>query len=99
MNQLVIEASIAELQPLRLTPTGVPVASCRLEHASEQEEAGLSRSVSVELNAVALGELARMLGAAQPGMKIRGTGFLAAKSLRSRNPVLHLNKIEFLEGN
>jgi len=29
---------------------------------------------------------------------MRVSGFLAAKSLRSRIPVFHLNKIEFLEG-
>lgn len=56
------------------------------------------RNVEVELQAVALGELASVLAAAVPGMKIRVVGFLAAKSLRSRIPVLHLSKIEFLEG-
>jgi primosomal replication protein N len=34
-----------------------------------------------------------------PGTALRVSGFLAAKSLRSRSPVVHLNKIEFLEGN
>jgi len=56
------------------------------------------RNVVIELQAVALGELASVLAAAVPGMKIRVAGFLAAKGLRSRMPVLHLSKIEFLEG-
>ena len=43
--------------------------------------------------------LAAVLAAAIPGSALRATGFLAAKSLRSRTPVLHLNTIEFLEGN
>ncbi|MFV8825226.1 primosomal replication protein N [Thauera sp. WH-2] len=90
---------MAEVLPLRRTPAGVPVASCMLAHESKQVEAGLTREVSVELQAVALGDLAAVLAAATPGGAMRITGFLAAKSLRSRTPVLHLTTIEFLEGN
>lgn len=99
LNELRLDAVLAELQPLRRTPAGVPVLNCVLAHESEQIEAGRPRDVSVELQAVAVGELAGMLAAAAPGMRIRATGFMAAKSLRSRAPVMHLNKIEFLEGN
>ncbi|BAL22998.1 primosomal replication protein N [Azoarcus sp. KH32C] len=98
-NQLHLDARIAELLPLRRTPAGVLVATCGLTHESKQMEAGMLRDVSVELQAVAVGELAGMLASAAPGMRIRVAGFLAAKSLRSRAPVLHLSKIEFLEGN
>ncbi|MHB1375510.1 MAG: primosomal replication protein N [Thauera sp.] len=90
---------MAEVLPLRRTPAGIPVASCVLTHTSKQVEAGLTREVSVELQAVALGDLAAVLAAAVPGSALRASGFLAAKSLRSRTPVLHLNTIEFLEGN
>jgi primosomal replication protein N len=93
-----MDATLIELQPLRHTPAGVPVAGCCLQHESRQREAGLVRDVAVQLQAVALGELAAILAAAKPGMALRVTGFLAAKSLRSRVPMLHLNKIEFLEG-
>jgi primosomal replication protein N len=48
---------------------------------------------------VAVGDLASVLANAGPGVIVTVTGFLAAKSLRSRAPVLHLNKIEFVEGN
>jgi primosomal replication protein N len=99
LNDLRVDAVLAEVQPLRRTPAGVPVLNCILAHESKQIEAGSPRDVSVELQAVAVGELAGVLAAAAPGMRIRATGFLAAKSLRSRAPVMHLNKIEFLEGN
>mgnify|MGYP006953970035 FL=1 len=62
-------------------------------------EAGLARDVSVELQAVAVGELAGVLAVVSPGVAVKITGFLAARSMRSRSPVLHLNTIEFLEGN
>lgn len=99
MNQLLIDARILGLEPLRYTPAGIPIVACSLAHESLQDEAGQPRTALVELQAVAAGELANVLAGARLGMWIRGTGFLAAKSLRSRVPVLHLNKIEFLEGN
>ena len=99
LNELRLDARVAEVLPLRRTPAGVPIASCVLAHESKQIEAGLSRDVMVEVQAVALGDLAAVLVAAVPGSALRATGFLTAKSLRSRTPVLHLNTIEFLEGN
>ena len=47
---------------------------------------------------VAMGQMAQLLAAARPGDALRLTGFLSAKSLKSRTPVLHVNAIEFLEG-
>ncbi len=49
--------------------------------------------------AVALGQIALLMAGAKPGDNVRLTGFLAAKSLKSRTLVLHVNEIEFLEGN
>jgi primosomal replication protein N len=57
------------------------------------------RDVNVELAALAIGELAPVLAAARPGARVTVRGFLAAKSARSRMPVLHVNNIEFMEGN
>lgn len=84
---------------MRHTPAGVPVATCLLAHQSQQEEAGQMREVAVEIKAVALGELAQVLAAVQPETRVQVRGFLAAKSLRSRSPVLHLHTIQFVEGN
>jgi primosomal replication protein N len=84
---------------LRYTPAGVPVAEGVLQHASEQIEAEVSRLVEVEIAVLALGEPARWLQAAPLGGAVKLTGFLAAKSRTSKMPVLHLNSIEFLEGN
>lgn len=99
LNELRLDATVAELLPLRRTPAGIPVATCVLAHESTQQEAGLARAVTVELQAVAIGELAGVLAVVVPGTHVVVTGFLAAKSLRSRTPVMHLNKIEFVEGN
>ncbi len=97
-NSFEIEGVLAEIGQMRYSPGGVPVLAGRIEHPSRQMEAGLAREARVELQVVVLGDKARLLAAAQPGSMTRVTGFLAAKSLRSRTPVLHIDTIEFLEG-
>lgn len=97
-NRLVIEARLVEIKPLRTTPAGVPVVECLLSHQSRQLEAGVERDVSCELKAVAMGEVARLMAAAVPGVQMRIEGFIAARSLKSRSPELHVNTVEFLEG-
>ena len=83
---------------LRYTPAGIPALNFRIAHASEQFEAGGMRAVECEMAALALGQTALLLAGAKPGDGLRLSGFLAAKSLKSRTPVLHVNEIEFLEG-
>ncbi len=94
-NQLSITGCIIELAQLRHTPAGVPVLNFRIAHASEQVEAGLPRKVECELQAVSLGQTAILLRSAKPGDGVRLTGFLAAKSTQSKQPVLHVEQIEF----
>ena len=67
VNELRLDARVAEVLPLRRTPAGVPIASCVLAHESKQIEAGLSRDVMVEVQAVALGDELD-LGAAAPAV-------------------------------
>jgi primosomal replication protein N len=83
---------------LRHTPAGVPVIEFSLGHVSEQVEAGAQRRVECEINAVVLGSTAHLLVDAALGSRLRATGFLAARSLKNRNAVLHVNEIEFQEG-
>jgi primosomal replication protein N len=97
-NELQLVARIAEISAIRRTPAGIPVVSCVLAHESRQIEAGIEREVKLELPAMAIGELAQALSVVAPGTKVSVTGFMAAKSARSRSPVLHLNIIEFMKG-
>jgi primosomal replication protein N len=68
-------------------------------HQSEQVEAGSPRRVECEIQALGLGETARWLQAATPGVMVRVTGFLAARSQNSKQLRLHVITIEFVEGN
>ena len=84
---------------MRYTPTGVPVSEGWLQHSSSQMESGAERLVEVEIAVVALGDNARWLQAAPLGGSVRLSGFLAARSRNSKAPVLHVNTLEYLEGN
>lgn len=94
MNQLVLQAEVVQIEPLRYTPAGIPLLSVVLRHVSEQVEAGMKRKVECELNAVALGDLA--LQGLQAGAQILATGFLAKRSLKSTQLVMHINHIEHI---
>ena len=88
-----------ERSALRYTPAAVPVTECVIAHQSEQVEAGNARRVECEIQAIGLGETAQWLQAAVPGVLVRLTGFLAARSQRSKQLRLHVTTIEFVEGN
>jgi primosomal replication protein N len=95
MNQLVLKAEVVQIEPLRYTPAGIPLLSVVLRHASEQIEAGMKRKVECEVNAVALGNLAthKLLTV---GLHIQASGFLAKRSLKSTQLVMHINHIEYV---
>lgn len=98
-NRLVITGCLNERQPSRHTPAGVPVCEGCLEHLSEQEEAGLPRQVSVRIGLIALGDMARWLEGAPLGKPLQVTGFLAPRSRNGKTLLLHVQQIEFLQGN
>ena len=80
------------LEPIRYTPAGIPLLSFVLQHASEQIEAGLKRKVECEVNAVAIGDVAKQN--IQLGSSIKAKGFLAKRSAKSTQLVLHIEKLE-----
>ncbi len=94
-----ISGVVVGLQPLRYTPAGIALLSFVLQHVSEQTEAGLKRKVECEVQAVALGDLAK--SNIQIGDNIKAKGFLAKRSAKSTQLVLHIEQlqIEKLEAN
>lgn len=95
MNEVVMSGVIRDFDALRYTPAGVPVAEFRLRHASTQQEAGQTRRVALDLPAIAFGVVARRLADAPPGSEVTASGFLALRSQKSAQLVLHANIIEF----
>jgi len=89
---------VLERGALRHTPAGIAVIEFLLSHQSMQVEAGSKRRVACEMPCVALGPLAQLMAGSKPGDGVKVSGFLAARSLKVRSPILHINEIEFLEG-
>ena len=79
------------LEPIRYTPAGLPLLSFVLQHVSEQTETGLKRKVECEVNAVAIGELAN--SNIQLGSSLKAKGFLAKRSAKSTQLVLHIQQL------
>lgn len=90
-NQVFLTGKLIERNELRHTPAGLAALNFRIGHVSEQVEAGRSRSVNLEIEGVALGEVAQKLSKAAQEAEYRFEGFLAMKSKLSRQPVLHVN--------
>ena len=90
-NQVVLTGKLIERNELRHTPAGLAALNFRIGHFSEQVEAGRSRNVHLEIEGVALGEVAQKLSKAAQQAEYRFEGFLAMKSKLSRQAVLHVN--------
>ncbi|WDZ98053.1 primosomal replication protein N [Herbaspirillum sp. WKF16] len=90
MNQLQVIASLAERDVLRYTPAGIPIVTARLQHQSEQMEAGIKRLVEFDVAAMAAGEISGRLNKATLGGMFRFTGFLARRNRNSKSIVFHI---------
>ncbi len=97
-NRLTIVGRLAARDALRYTPAGVAIVRFSLGHESRQIEAGGEREVAVELPCVAVEAEAKVITAAPLGIGLKLAGFIASKSQHSRQVVLHVNEIEFVEG-
>jgi primosomal replication protein N len=94
---LIIEGEIVELDTLRYTPAGIPLLAITFRHTSIQNEAGMKRQAECEIQAVAMGELAKKAATLSLGEKIKVVGFLAKKSLNNDRLVLHMNELETMQ--
>lgn len=90
MNELLLDASIAERDTLRYTPAGIPIVSGTLIHRSEQVEARVDRTVEFEIAAVAAGEISGRFASAELGAVHRFRGFMARKNRNSKALVFHI---------
>jgi primosomal replication protein N len=70
----------------------------KLQHESQQQEAGAARKVEAEIGGIAFEAQARLLANAPLNTGLKLQGFLGARSKRSKKLVLHVTNIEFIEG-
>jgi primosomal replication protein N len=94
LNAVQLSGRLLTREALRYTPAGIPVLSLTFVHESEQVEARLPRRVGLEIDAVAVGDVALKLSQVELGGALRLQGFLANRSKRSRYAVLHVNEFD-----
>jgi primosomal replication protein N len=87
-NQLLITACIAQAQPLRYTPAGLPAVDLMLEHSSSMVLDRQARQVEAKVKAVAFGAAAETLVRQPIGSVWRFSGFVS--SPRGKSLVFHI---------
>jgi primosomal replication protein N len=93
-NQVRLAGTVVAREALRHTPAGVPVLTFSVKHESTQVEGGVPRQVGLEIDAMAMGDVAQGMSALQAGQSVRLAGFLASRSRLSTRVVLHVNQFE-----
>ena len=88
-----IEGEVIEPEGLRYTPAGLARVAFKLRHTSMQQEAGMQRQVQCVVPALALGEAAQQVSRLQYGQMVRAEGFLAQRSLKIAQLVLHIDNV------
>jgi primosomal replication protein N len=78
MNRLILSAQLVERGAQRTTPAGLPALDLSLKHESEVSENGQPRKVSMEIKALAIGDITVALSAMTLGSGGLFGGFLAA---------------------
>ncbi len=79
---------------MRYTPAGVARMALKIRSVSTQQEAGVSRQVECEVPAVAFGEAANQASTLRIGQRVRAEGFLAQRSMRAAQLVMHIDNIK-----
>ena len=82
------------MDEMRYTPGGVARMVLKIRSVSTQQEAGGSRQVECEIPAIALGEAARQASSLRVGQRIKAEGFLAQRSMRIAQLVMHIDNIK-----
>ncbi|MFZ3040329.1 MAG: primosomal replication protein N [Thiobacillus sp.] len=94
MNRLVISGTLIQVDPVRYSPAGVPIAEAVILHRSSQTVATQARQVECELTVQASGTLATQLAQLATGAQVKLEGALNRRSVKSRQLILILNRIE-----
>lgn len=96
LNRLELTGEVVQIAELRYTPAGIPLLSFVVRHLSEQIEAGMKRKVECEVPVVAMSGLAEKSQGIKEGTSVKVSGFLARRSLKSTQLVLHINQLEII---
>jgi primosomal replication protein N len=96
-NAVELTGRLKTVEPLRHTPSGVPLLHFIIAHESIQIEAGHERRVECEVPGVALGEPATRMARFGVGDEVRVTGFLSRRNRMSVQLRLHATQTELVK--
>jgi len=94
LNKLELTGEVVQVDELRYTPAGIPLLSFVLQHLSDQIEAGMKRKIECDVSVIAMDKVAEQARGIKVGTALKVSGFLAKRSLKSTQLVLHINTIE-----
>jgi len=88
-NRLVLGGEIVNLEPLRYSPAGVPIARATLKHQSKQS----GQLMQCELTVAAQGENAQKLAGLKPGSQVKVTGSITRAGTNSRYLLMWIEQL------
>lgn len=92
-----LTAALLEREAIRYTPAGVPIVGLKLSHRSVQHEAGVDRTVEMEISAIAADRVALRIDRIALGAELKLQGFLAPRRRNVKALVLHVTEFELNE--
>ncbi len=95
MNRLVLSATLVQRSATRYTPAGLPALDLSLQHESEVSEDGQPRKVSMEIKAVAIGAVTRLLVPMVLGSAAHYAGFIT-RTRNGRGLLFHITSVDVL---
>ncbi len=92
MNTIHLNGELTQKAQMRYTPAGLPVLEVVFHHMSVVNEAGSQRRLEFDFSAKACGDVALSLNRETLGSVFNMTGFMAPKSIRSRQLIVHITQ-------
>jgi primosomal replication protein N len=93
MNRFLLAATLASRAALRYTPAGLPALDLSLQHGSTVSEDGKPRQVSMEIKALAIGDVVQPLAKLALGSAGLFAGFITS-TRNGRGLLFHITSFE-----
>ena len=93
MNRLVLSATLVGRAAPRYTPAGLPALDLSFKHESEVQEDSQPRKVSMEMKAVAIGAVTKVLLPLELGSTGLFAGFITS-ARNGRGLLFHITSVE-----
>ena len=93
MNRLVLTAQLVERSAVRYTPAGLPALDLSLKHEAEVTQDSQIRKVSMEIRALAIGQITQQVLKIDIGGSHGFAGFLGPQR-NGRGVVFHITELD-----